>query len=37
MIAPIAAGTQLSAACVVEGLQALKDCPLTNYLQVAKP
>jgi lysophospholipase L1-like esterase len=32
-----AVGAQINAACVVEGLKALKDCPLTAYLQASKP
>jgi lysophospholipase L1-like esterase len=32
-----AVGAQINAACVVEGLKALKDCPLTAYLQSPMP
>ena len=31
-----AAGALRNAACVVEGLRALADCPLTSYLKVSK-
>lgn len=32
-----ALGARINAACVVEGLDALEDCPLTGYLRSAKP
>lgn len=32
-----AAGAQINAACVVEGLEALGDCPLVRYLRDAQP